>query len=590
VPGTQRIGSSRRDLRRAFRGCHNPCGHRTPFALRHEDGCDPRFDNRLRGCWAAASFQDVGGYAGEHLVNLAGWPGSPQCQGAKGGNGISRIAGCQRQAQHHLHHLDTVRADHLSLYGYPRPTSPHLSQWARQGVVFENAIAPSSWTLPSHASMFTGLLPHQHGADWYRPIDSNRWTLAEVLRARGYATAGFTSNYWYGEGGWGMDAGFEVYDDDTTSIRHNVRCMFLGGSLLQPLYFHAVRPDYFERRDAHQVNRDVLDWFQSTPSRPYFLFINYYDAHDPYFPPAGFKRKFRTSSANLVERTLPAFQTGDSPRVSSQDRDSLVDAYDECVAYLDGALDGLLNPLSHASGWENTIVIVTSDHGESFGEHGTFSHGLSLYREVLHVPLVIFGPHVPKGLRTPRLVATQDLFSTILEIAEKSGSASYGRGLEKFWKAGPDAGEEAVVSELLPKFHSPSVLPRISLTTSQWQYIRSSQGDEELYAWPRDPAEQVNLAAASDYIRTREELRSRLLDLMRESLRPWEGPRYLSALDEFRRPFVIFAASLAESRTGTHVPIERIGDAQNRFPPKSRVPSGPQKGADNELLRSLPYN
>src|SRR2546430_1237807 len=125
--------------------------------------------------------------------------------------------------------LDTVRPDHLSLYGYWRPTSPNLDRWARQGVVFDNAVSASSWTLASHASIFTGLLPHQHGADWGRPLDTSRWTLAQVLRSRGYETAGFTSNLEYGEAGWGLGQGFERYEDAKNSVLHNSAATLAGG-------------------------------------------------------------------------------------------------------------------------------------------------------------------------------------------------------------------------------------------------------------------------------------------------------------------------------------------------------------------------
>lgn len=138
--------------------------------------------------------------------------------------------------------LDTVRADHLSLYGYSRPTTPNIDRWARQGVVFENAMAPAPWTLASHASIFTGLLPHQHGAEFAVPLDPRWWMLAEVLASRGYETAGLTANLMYGATGWGLDKGFGLYDDDSTSIRHNLRSLFLGKRLLQPIYGNMSAP------------------------------------------------------------------------------------------------------------------------------------------------------------------------------------------------------------------------------------------------------------------------------------------------------------------------------------------------------------
>ncbi len=486
--------------------------------------------------------------------------------------------------------LDTVRTDHLSVYGYQRPTTPNLEKWARQGVVFENAIAPSSWTLASHASMFTGLLPHQHGADWSQPMDTSRWTLSEVLRSQGYDTAGFTSNLWYGEGGWGMDQGFEWYDDDSASIRHNLRALLVGGRVFEPVYYHALRPDYFDRRNASQINRDVFRWLESRSRGPYFLFINYFDAHDPYLAPPHFAHRFGEAPPGLIERTRPAFE-GSSAAVSPQDQASLQDGYDNCLAALDDALGGLLTSLSHRSGWKDTVVIITSDHGESFGEHGTLSHGLDLYREVLHVPLIIFGPKVPAGLRIENLVSSQDLFSTVLQFAGSGDAIVRRSALQRFWTAAfrPEEVDGLVVSELLPKFRTAGLLPTISLTTSEWQYIRNSRGQEELYHWTNDQTEQANRVSSPDCQQVLAGLRARLIAAVRESRRPWKRPQYLSALGlegaEIAAGSPDAVPGLATLRLTLH-----IGDVQDQFPPKLATASRRPQPSDEDLLRSLPYH
>ncbi len=151
--------------------------------------------------------------------------------------------------------MDTVLADHLSSYGYARPTTPNLDRLARQGALFENAIAPTSWTLASHASMFTGLLPHQHGADWASPLPPGPWTLADVLRSRGYETAGFAANLDYCQIGWGIGRGFETYVDARQSLRHNLASTVVGAALIQPLYQHFCRFDFLERQGAGEVNK-----------------------------------------------------------------------------------------------------------------------------------------------------------------------------------------------------------------------------------------------------------------------------------------------------------------------------------------------
>ena len=487
--------------------------------------------------------------------------------------------------------LDTVRADHLSVYGYPRLTTPNLDKWAQRGVVFENAIAPSSWTLASHASMFTGLLPHQHGADWANPWDGGRWTLADVLRLRGYVTGGFTSNLWYGEGGWGMDQGFELYDDDSTSVRHSLRALIFGARLLQPFYYRWVRPDYFDRRNAREVNKDVFFWLQNRAQRPFFLFINYYDAHDPYFAPHPYAGLFGDAPPAVIEETRTTFEIGGPTQVSPQDRAALIAAYDNCLAYMDHSVGELLESLSHLPGWGNTVVIITSDHGEGFVEHGTLSHGLSLYREVLHVPLIAFGPHVPKGLRIPQGVATQGLFSTVLELAGAGVPPLYRTSLQRFWTPGflRDQTDESVVSELVPKFRLAGLSPLISLTTKEWQYIRSARGKEELYYWPADTTEQVNLANSAEYRQVREELHARLLTLVSDSLRPWRRPQYLFALAEPGRAFVPDGPGASVPGFRSALSSVPIGTEQAFFPTKESAASR-KPPPDKDLLESLPYD
>lgn len=139
--------------------------------------------------------------------------------------------------------LDTVRADHLSGYGYGQLTTPNLDRLAARGVLFENAIAPSPWTLDSHASILTELLPHQHGANWEIPLDASRCTLAEILKSHGYETAGFSANVSYGQAGWGMGQGFEVYEDDGSSLRYNLAATLFGHGVVQPLYRRLVREE-----------------------------------------------------------------------------------------------------------------------------------------------------------------------------------------------------------------------------------------------------------------------------------------------------------------------------------------------------------
>ncbi len=485
--------------------------------------------------------------------------------------------------------LDTVRADHLSLYGYPRRTTPSIDGWARQGVVFENAIAPTSWTLPSHASMFTGLLPHQHGADKDQPIDPSWWTISEVLSGRGYETAGFSSNLCWGLMGWGMGNGFELYDDDSTSVRHNLGNLLWGRILLQRLYGEYVQPQEMERRDAGQINRDVLGWIHHRSPRPFYLFINYYDVHAPYIAPPYPASRFGAIFPWLLDRIESVIGMGNGHRhPSAMDADSPT-GYDNCLSFLDNSVGELLDSLSRLPGWQNTIVIITSDHGESFGEHGTYTHGHDLYREVLHVPLVILGPKIPAGLRISHVVRTQELFETVLQLSGMDNPPFQRASLQRFWRPGFEPGDfdEFVISELSPEMKAPAP---ISLTTPEWQYLHDAQGNEELYHWVSDPDEKFNVSKSPENQKVLRDLQIQLRAAVTASLRPWRRPEYVSALGGYDR--TLANTSQMGPQLGSslaHPPGIPIGTSQAFFP--RRAFTSPQRppSTDEELLRSLPY-
>lgn len=494
--------------------------------------------------------------------------------------------------------LDTVRADHLSLYGYSRTTTPNLDRWARQGVVFENAIAPSSWTLPSHSSIFTGLLPHQHGADWSGPIDTGRWTMAEVLRAYGYDTGGFFANPYYGKAGWGMGQGFETFEDVSAFARHNLVATWAGIHLLQPYYYEHVRPDQLDRIGASEMNRDVARWYQHLSGRPFFLFANYVDAHEPHFAPAPYDQRFGRLPRAVAEkaaRLMSADATGNSTQqdhLSEQERQSIVDGYDNSLAYLDVQVDDLLRSLASQPGWANTLVIITADHGQAFGDHGFYGHGNTLYRELVHVPLIVLGPGVPAGRRIRDTVTTRKLFPTVLDVALGITSPYSDNSLARWWEPGstvkPDDG--IAISELASRREGePSY---ISLTTSEWQYIRDSGGHQELYHWADAPAEDVNLAQSHpEQVRA---LDGYLRERIASSLGPWVEPEYLAGLVPAGSPSTDRTAFGLKFGLNHLESAHRVGTSQLLFgfQPSEYSYSAPRSEAkpDKELLESLPYH
>jgi arylsulfatase A-like enzyme len=430
--------------------------------------------------------------------------------------------------------LDTVAAEHLSLHGYQRPTSPSLVELAGRGIRFDRAQATSSWTLPSHASLFTGRWPHEHSAGWLTPLDETFPTLAEFLGSRGFATAGFIGNYSYCAAGSGLERGFAAYEDyifprltafkaaslvhrTVDGIREAER--FLEDRLDIDIFRAPVERLFrlfnADRKEAVGINRELLDWLarRRQPERPFFAFLNYYDAHSPYELPSGRIHRFGTQlvdprDVDMIQEWWPLDKTVISPR----DVAFAHDAYDDCIADLDEQLGRLFDELGRRGILDTTWVILAGDHGESFGEHaGVFCHGSSLYQTELHVPLVIVPPG---GLPSKRVVtepvSLRDLAATIVDVMDiESGSPFPGRSLARFWDGSSPPGAipaEPALSEVVPiDPRHPNVLemvkphwPMAAVIEGAWSYIRrEADGREELFHLPEDAGQSQDLASSS---------------------------------------------------------------------------------------------
>lgn len=326
------------------------------------------------------------------------------------------MAACTQPAQDRppnivLITLDTTRADHLGAYGYERANTPHLDRFAQQAVVYETAYATSSWTLPSHASLFTGLLPMQHGAQTapdggstdlgytVRPLMERFETLAETLSAAGYRTAGVVAGPAMRRE-LGVAQGFDHYDDDlgTPGAR-------------------------FNGRRAELIANRAIEIARQFGEGPFFLFVNFFDPHSPYRPPPPYDRGLREFDEGPfvmagIER-LRAQSAGLEPsRPQPWERetaDAMIDGYDAELSYLDIHLGRLLTELENNA---PVLVAVTSDHGESFGEHGYTSHGAHLYEDNVRVPLIVRYPDgAGSGTRIGTPVQNHRLFATFLHAA-----------------------------------------------------------------------------------------------------------------------------------------------------------------------------
>jgi arylsulfatase A-like enzyme len=483
--------------------------------------------------------------------------------------------------------MDTVRADHLSAYGYGRDTTPNLARLAEKGVLFENAISASSWTLPSLSAIYTGLLPHQSGANAFRPLNPGWKTIESVLGHRGYATAGFNANYYYGEAGWGLGGGFGKYDDDRTTLLYNLSRTLVGRAAVQPVYQNLERYDAFYRRDAANLNADIFHWLRHRPaSRPFYIYINYFDAHSAYLPPAPYNHRFGTLPEAVVRRWSAKGGFRPEQPLPAADRQALMDGYDNSLAYLDSQIGRLVKVLKSTPAGKNTIFLITADHGEAFGEHGAYQHGNDLHREEIHVPLIVSGAGIPAGKRIAPPVAIRKLFATVIDLALGNEVPLHAHSLALFWQTdSPQQIAQPVVSELSTSL-SEQDAAGISLTTSQWHYIITTKGEQHLYNWATDPAEKEDLSATAQGQPVVAELKAKLKVIEANSAEPWVGSEYLFALGGSASAAA--AAKASPSKTPVE-PVEVVGAAQTYFHPHVTPESSGPSNSEKDVLKTLPY-
>lgn len=293
--------------------------------------------------------------------------------------------------------VDTLRADHMALYGYGRDTMPAVEAFAQTAVVFDNAVVPRGSTRPSYASMLTGLYPFRHGVRSNGMVlHQDVTTLAEVLRSVGYHTAGFVSNFVLVGELSGFNQGFDVYDDRIAERELN-------------------RSNY--ERTATNTLKAILQWLETDPRRPFFLFTNFIDPHGPYHPPERFRRLFRCTE----QRTVPADRIPAYQRIEGvTDYFEYVGRYDGEIRYVDRAISILIDQLKSKGLWDDSVVIFTADHGESLGEHGIyFEHHFHVWEETVRVPLAIRLPgsadeeDAARPRRVPALCSPMDLPPTL---------------------------------------------------------------------------------------------------------------------------------------------------------------------------------
>lgn len=363
--------------------------------------------------------------------------------------------------------LDTVRRDRIRCYGYPRIETPAIDRLAAEGIRFESAYAQVPITLPSHTVILTGTYPMFNGVRDFTSagLPENIPTLAEILRRHGYQTAAFVSSFVLNSM-WGLNRGFDLYDDnlgfDTARVKNPLR---------------------LERRGDQTVGR-MLAWLTNRKA-PFFVWLHLYDAHSPYRPPEPFLSTYSASP------------------------------YDGEIAFNDSQVARVIARLKTLALYENSLIVLTSDHGESLGEHGEDEHGFFVYNATVCVPLILKLPEpATRGQIFARPVGTVDIAPTIAQVCRIPAAEArsfQGRSLLS-------ATEEARASEDRPVYVE-SYYPRNSfgwrdlrsVVTSKFKYIEAPRA--ELYDLGRDPAEQTNILAANSAVAA--SLRDQLLDFDR---------------------------------------------------------------------------
>jgi arylsulfatase A-like enzyme len=411
--------------------------------------------------------------------------------------------------------VDTLRADHVSAYGYPRLTTPNLDRLASQGVLFANAIAPCSWSLPSHVSLVTGRYQFEHGVESVQPEPWMGWgnssfrgypTLGEALEKSGYRTSAFSANRVYFTSNLGFGRAFLHFEDYFHSA---------ADAFVRTLYGREFARRYLSRSDkslVHRtllrlgftslVDRDTEGWVRGSPSgvrkraavvnaellhwidrdrqRPFFAFLNYMDVHHPYGAPVGYPQ-------------------------SPWNHGTAIDNYDEGLRYADDSIGHLLVELEQRGLAQKTLVIVTSDHGESLGQHELTYHASALYWELIHVPLIVWYPdHAPAGLKIVRPVGISEIPATIMDLTQPGGKAGFpGPPLSSLWRTpaaeSPDPLSELAKNEIiapedrLPEIPNAFTGAMRSVVTPQWHLITHEKRGDQLYDWVHDPGELNNL-------------------------------------------------------------------------------------------------
>ena len=389
--------------------------------------------------------------------------------------------------------VDALRADHLSIYNNKEFRSKNLEMISGDSVVFEQCVAPSSWTLPSHASLFTGLYVSGHKCEYlvgWPMLSKNYKTLAEILREHGYQTAAVVSNFGWLNPKFNINRGFQTYNC-ISNIGIQQYLAFRPVLVAFSYFTNRYSKSIIGYRSADDINKEAISIVNKIHKVPFFLFLNYMDTHSPYCPPSPYDNMFLNKTFTQFYRLKQYFLRRYEKHDKSTWDSYLQSQYDGEIAYLDYELGNLFAYLKRIGIYDSSLIIVTSDHGDLLGEHGLYEHHGDLYEGVAKVPLIIKFPFSKKVGRVKKLINLTDVFPTLLSICDIpipnniSGEA-YG-------------GNFSPVSELYSYYigeHKAIYVGKYKYM--EYSYIQGQVNKEikspELYDLEKDPDEKENLA------------------------------------------------------------------------------------------------
>jgi arylsulfatase A-like enzyme len=398
--------------------------------------------------------------------------------------------------------LGGVRADHLSGYGYRPETTPVLDEIAQQGVRFPNMIATAPSTLSAHASLFTGLFPSTHGAtSEHQSLAADFRVLPEYLQGRGYRTAAFSANEWVSP-----ETGFARGFDSFFTQRYNNRIASRA-----VIYGRSAGDRLLRRKDAgaRRTNQALQEWLRSD-KRPFFAFVHYQEARLPLDPPSPFDTSF-LKPGSAASRVTSVNQDCDRHffgqlELNDDALEYLRVLYDGALLYVDSRLNEIRGTLQELGVWDDTLVVVTGDHGESLGERGLLGHRFTLADSLLRVPLVLRCPrNLPQGFALEDIAQTVDILPTVLELLEipSEGAFLQGRVLLREGRATPSTGF-AIAERFRPhldglrkRFPEVDLRPydvrQKMIRTAREKLVWQTDEANELYDLVADPGEARNL-------------------------------------------------------------------------------------------------